>query len=466
MQRPAARAMGPFRRSTSGLRRLFGLGHRGAVALVTAVCAPVLLMIVGFGADYGYASYINQCLARAADAATLGSVSQTAATAVGGYSKLSELQTYGTNYFNANIAALSLTGVTFNLQVVSDGSGGVIATSTYSYNAPTTFSNFIGVKTRPLNGGARTTARPLTYVNYYILVDTSQSMGIASTQADMDKLYNLIVANKNGSNNQVGCVFACHVRAPKANNQNDLQPYINEVLAHNNGIELRIDAAVTAVKSIITQAQTIASVNKNINFAIFSLQADPTTNKNLRVVASTSNDYTSLQNAASTIDLGNNVAGGTGDTDIPNELAAFNQWLSSNGVTTNGSGASATAPLNYFLFVTDGVTDVKGSCTSGHCTGPVNPSDCGLLKGKGTVGVVYTTYNDIWQNNDPSSGVLQDDYNNLIVKNGVKPKIRPNLISCASSTDFFFEASDGPDIVAAMQALFARTQPSSARITQ
>ena len=464
MNRPAARAPSPLRRVASRALRVLRLGQRGAVALITAVCAPVLIMIIGFGADYGYASYINQCLARATDAATLGSVSQTAATAVGGYSKLADLQTYGVNYFNANIAGLSLTGVTFNLTVVSDGSNGVIATGTYSYNAPTTFSNFIGIKTMPLKGIAKTTAKPLTYVNYYILVDTSQSMGIASTQANMNTLYNLVVNTKNGSNNQVGCVFACHVRAPKASDQNNLQPQINEVLAHNNGIELRIDAAVTAVKSIIAQAQTIASATKNINFALITLQADPTTNSNYRIVSSLSNDYTSLQNAAATIDLGNNVAGGTGDTDIPNELAAFNQWLATNKVTTNGSGASSTSPLNYFLLVTDGVTDVKGSCTSGHCTGPVNPSDCAILKNKGTVGVVYTTYNPIWNNNDQDSGVLQQDYKNLVYP--FKDQIQPNLINCATTSDFFFEASDGPDIVAAMQALFARTQPSSARITQ
>ena len=150
-------------------------GRAGAVAIVTAIGAPVLVMIVGFVADYGYASYINQRLARATDSATLGSVSQTAATQAGGYSNLASLQTIGINYFNANIEQLPVNNVNFSLSVVSDGSGGVISTGSYTYNNPTFFSGVLGFSNIPLSGSAKTTARPLIYVNSYILVDTSQS---------------------------------------------------------------------------------------------------------------------------------------------------------------------------------------------------------------------------------------------------------------------------------------------------
>ena len=169
-------------------------------------------MIVGFACDYGYASYINQRLARATDAATLASVSQTAATVAGGYTATSGLQKIGVSFFNANIADLSTTGVNFTLSVVSDGSGGVIATGSYTYNVPAFFSGIIGVNNISVSGNAKTTARPVTYVNYYILVDTSQSMGIAATQTDMDALYNRVVKYKNQSNGEPGCVFGCHVK--------------------------------------------------------------------------------------------------------------------------------------------------------------------------------------------------------------------------------------------------------------
>lgn len=455
-----------------------GIGRAGAVAIVTAVCAPILVMIVGFAADYGYASYINQSLARATDAATLGSVSQTAATTAGGYTNLSGLQTAGVNLFNANIAQLPVTNVTFNLSVVSDGSGGVIATGNYTYKNPTFFGGLLGFNNIPLSGAAKTSARPLVYVSYYILVDTSQSMGIAATQTDMNLLYNRVVTNKNATTSDAGCVFGCHVPGtiffgPATGS---VQKYTNEDLAHNlsqmwapmvgTKVNLRIDAAVSAIQSIITTAQSVAGSTKNIQFALYEIQLDPNngnsnTNK-ITPIATLSSNYASLSNAAATIDLGSNVSGGTGDTDFPNELAAFNTMLTNAGITANGSGASATSPLNFIFIISDGLYDVG----SGHSTGAFDANNCTALKAKATVGTIYTKYSPIWVNNVPG-GTLNSDYVNL-VKNYTTPvdSLAQGLSDCATSSTYAFQANDGPDIVAAMQTLFQNTLPSSARITQ
>ena len=435
------------------------IGRSGAVAIVTAVCLPILVMIVGFAADYGYAAYINQRLARATDSATLGSVSQTAATTAGGYSNLSGLQTIGVNYFNANIAQLPVTNVSFSLSVVSDGSGGVIATGSYTYNSPTFFGGAIGFSNVPLSGIAKTTARPLVYVNYYILVDASQSMGIASTASDMTRLYNLVVSSGNGSGGEAGCVFGCHVTAPG-------QKVTNESLAHSASppITLRIDSAVTAIQGIISSAQSVASTTKNIQFALYKIQQDPSNNQMLAQVASLSNNYTTLNTAASTIELGNNNSSGVGDSDFHDELAAFNTLLTQNGITSNGSGASATSPLNYFFIVTDGAADTfSNSCGYGHCTSAFNASDCTALKSKGTVGVIYTTYLPIYNNNNSANG-LEAAYRDLVAP--FVNQIGPSLQNCVTSSDYYFQATEGPEIIAAMQSLFQRTQPSSARIAQ
>lgn len=462
------------------------LGRSGAVALVTAVCAPVLVMIAGFAADFGYASYVNQRLARATDAAALSAVSQTVATAAGGYGNLAYLQSAGVKYFNANTAGLSIPGgIGFNLSVIPDGSGGVIATATYNAAVPTTFSGIIGMSTIPVAGNAKTTAKPVVYVNYYILVDTSQSMGIAATASDMAALYNLVVSNNNGSGGEAGCVFGCHVRAPShVPDDGVLQSVSNEQLAHSNNITLRIDSAVTAIKSIISQAQSVAGYNLNIGFGLYAIQENPNctfptcfqpyiTNitpasgggQISQFRATTSNDYPSLQAAASTIDLGDNQKGGIGDSDFPDELNAFATMLTNAGIVANGSGVSATSPMNYFFIITDGAADVPGWCNGhSHCTSAFNPANCSLLKTRGTVGTIYTTWNDIWANNNPAGNVLEGNYAGLVKP--FKDQIGPNLQSCASSSDYYFPANEGPEIIAAMQALFARTQPSSARIAQ
>lgn len=434
------------------------LGRSGAVAIITAIAAPILLMIVGFVADFAYASYINQRLARAADFATLGSVSQTAATEAGGYGDLLYMQQIGGLYWNANIAQLGVSGANFSLSVVSDGNGGAIATSTYNCRVPTFFAGILGFNNIPVSGTAKASAHPLVYVNYYILVDASQSMGIASTQADMNRLYNAMAATPDG-----GCVFGCHV-------QQNGKTQINENVARaaSPPIQLRIDAAVQAVQAILSQAQSIAGVSKNIKFALYTIQEDPASPITLHPIAALSNDYVALTTAAGTINLGNNNGNGRGDTDYLNELAAFNTALTTAGILNNGSGASATSPLNYFFIITDGLADTYGPCHGFyyHCTSAIDPLNCLPLKSKGTVGILYTTYAPIWKNNNPAAGVLDQSYIDLVSQPGIDAQIRPNLQSCASSASTFFEAQYGPDIVTQMQALFQSTQAASARLSQ
>ena len=473
------------------------IGRAGAVAIITAVAAPALVTIVGFACDYGYASYINQRLARATDSGTLGSISQTAATTAGGYTQTAAMQTIGVNIFNANIADLSSTGVSFNLSVVADGTGGVIATGTYSYNVPIFFGGLLGLKNIPVSGTAKTTARPVVYANFYILVDNSQSMGIAATASDMTNLYNRVLANKNASTTDGGCVFACHVRG-RVNNSQDgsgLQAFTNEDLAHNltrnwgAPITLRIDSAVSAVNGIVTSAAQIAATTKNIQFGLYTIGIDP--NTGLRVTPikdpppapgktstdfTVSSDYASVQRAASQISLGNTVSQqNRGDTDFTNEFTDFiNAFKPTNppkpaatatAALVQGNGASATSPLNYIFLVTDGLDDVVGSGCGNNfavCTSPIEASDCDKLKSVATLGVIYTTYLPIYQFNTAPN--LEARYKALV--DGDPPQIQTNLQACATSSDWYFEAQDGPSIVTAMQTLFQRTQPSSARITQ
>jgi len=292
-------------------------------------------------------------------------------------------------------------------------------------------------------------------------------MGIAATQVDMDALYNRVVQYKNASNSDPGCVFGCHVKA-KIQGTNKIQNYTNEDLAHNLNsyygprINLRIDAAISAIQSIIQTANKIAGTTKNIQFALYEIQLDPTNNNLITSVASMSSDYPALLSSALTIELGNNDSGGQGDSDFPNELAAFTKMLSSSGVVANGSGASATSPLNFVFIISDGLSDVNGSS---HTTGAFNSSNCDAIKKVATVGTIYTTFSPIYKSNNQSAG-FDSDYVRLVQKFTTgTDQLSAGLAKCATDTSYAFQATDGPDIVSAMQSLFQRTQPSSARIT-
>ena len=81
-----------------------------------------------------------------------------------------------------------------------------------------------------------------------------------------------------------------------------------------------------------------------------------------------------------------------------------------------------------------------------------NSANCTNLKTKATVGVIYTTYNVIYTNNDPAQG-LNGRYSTLV--DPIAANIAPALQNCASSNLFYFEATDGPAITTGMQQLMA-----------
>jgi Flp pilus assembly protein TadG len=424
----------------------------GNVAIITAIMLPVLIAVAGFSMDYSYAAYVKKKLDKAAEAAVIGAVSQSAATSGGGYSNKSWLQSYGTDIFSGNVSQLSVGNVSKNLTVVSNSSNGVTANISYSGSVPTLFSGIIGINSIPVSGTATATASPITYINYYIVVDISQSMGIGSTATDMQNLYNRVVSYNNGSGGETGCVFGCHVKAAG-------QTYTNEYLAHSisPAITLRIDSAVSAIQSIISDAQAAAGTNQNIKIGLYTMSENPVSGVLLNTVSAPSSNYTSLTSLAATIDLGNNVSGGDGDSDFVDQLSQFNTIL-----PANGSGASASSPLNYVFIVTDGLIDTPGGgCTSGHCTGAFSPSYCTNLKAKSTVGVIYTTYLPIYNQNNSANG-YETNYTSLVLP--YVNNIAPNLEDCATSSTYYFQASDGPAIATAMQALFAATQ-QAARLT-
>jgi hypothetical protein len=165
---------------------------------------------------------------------------------------------------------------------------------------------------------------------------------------------------------------------------------------------------------------------------------------------STSAGFTALTNAAAGIDLGNNTSGGLGDSNFSASLQKF----ASNVLGTNGDGSSASSPLQYVFIITDGVQDIPGSCTSGHCVQAFDPSICTSLKSNATVGVIYTTYLPVYNQNNSAYG-YETNYYNLVYP--ISNQIVPNLQSCVSLSNYYIEAKDGPAITSAMSALFQST---------
>ena len=463
----------------------------GNTAMIFAVLAPVLVLLGGGAVDVTNASMRQSNLQQAADAAATGAVArnspgfQYALNTVGpGPIPDSVTETNAQAIFSANWRA---SGDTAPTAISGNACGGatlvckqgtaVMSSVQVSGTFTPSFLGLMGLKKIALSATSKSTANIPTYINYYIIVDASQSMGIASTQTDMDTLYSRVVKYGNASEPyQPGCVFGCHVQGDTSSItgiSNSIQPYTNEDLAHNSSygsyVTLRIDAAKSAIVGIIEDAKAAAGSVQNIKFALYTMSDDPTGAGNIRTVANLSSNYDGqggLVSLASEIDLGNNTKAGVGDSDLYHQLTSFAGTL-----PANGTGLSAASPLNYVFVVTDGMVDAPASanvsgagvgCGYGHCVMAFDPKSCNALKAVASVGVLYTTYNEIFNQDSPAKG---PEGNYLGLVNPFVGSIAPNLLKCASSSSLYFEASDGPDIQAKMGQLFASTL-KTARLTQ
>ena len=446
--------------SSSKVRNLLS-SERGAFSVYAAIAFPIFLAMLGFGLDYWSTLSVKARLDAAADDAAIAGAKAAVAYMMSNPSNLTG---------DALTAAAETVGDTAAKQAFSANAGATLVSNpmtpsvVHSYAAPkftytvsfsgtrnTSFANLVGVSGLGLGGSSTATQSRPTWVNVYVLVDASQSMGIAANQSQMTALYNASLPynpDMNDYGRGVGCVFGCHVAQGTSISM--------EQVAHNNNILLRIDVARAAIANMAQVAQANAVVS-NIQFAVYQMQQDPSTGSLLNQVYPASgltSDYAALGTAMGpnsyVLDLGNNTSGGIGDSNQSASLAQFAQ-----NMTAQGDGSSAASPLNYVFVVTDGAIDTPGACTDGHCTQVIPSTACDAIKTKGaTVGVIYTTYINIYAKNDPNQG-LDNRFSAL-----VQPflgMIPGNLKSCSSGAGWYYEATDDTQLLNDMNQLFQST---------
>jgi Flp pilus assembly protein TadG len=433
--------------------------RRATFAVTFSLAAPVFILLAGLGVDYLTGLSFKARWDASADAASLAAVetatnyvktnaaTMTASTLVANAEAAGNAA--GIQAFNANAGPSKATASVTPTVVVSQSGTSFSATTTYTGAVPTHFGTLIGAGTFGASGSSVASATLTTYINYYILVDISQSMGVGDTATDMTNLYNLTKSMGYLDDGDAGCVFGCHVAL-----QN--RPLTNEQIAHGAGITLRIDSAKTAIQNVINQAQANAN-NGNVKIGLYTLQLNstnsaPTPHYEPMTIQSLTSNFSSLTSAVGTIDLGPNTTNGWGDSDIVDSISYF----TANVLPSDGNGFSANSPKNYVFLITDGVMDVpSSSCLpTWHCTGAMPSGACTQMKTQATVGVIYTTYLPIYLNNDSTQG-YEGEYATLVAP--FASQIQPALLSCATNSSWFFQADNGPELVAAMNTLFTNS---------
>jgi Flp pilus assembly protein TadG len=425
------------------LVRRFRRDQRGNIAIVFALSLVPVISCIGCAIDYSRATLVRSKLQAAIDAASVGSVSRTSPAFIAAGSMTSDGPipvgvTDATNIFNGNTTAT--TGYTLNSMsaVVTKSGSNVTSTTAFAAEVPTTFMNVIG-KTAMTVGGTSTaiTNMPL-YIDFYLLLDNSPSMGVGATPSDVATMVN---------NTPDACAFACH-------DLNDSNNYYQ--LAKTLGVTTRIDVLRTATQQLMDTAAATQTYSSQFRMAIYDFGSSAQS-AGLRSLFSLSSSLSSAKTAAGNIDLmtvngqNDNNDQDTGYTDIFPSI--------SSAISAPGAGTSS-APQKYLFFVSDGVADenIGGSClkprSGGRCQSPINPALCTAIKSRGIkIAVLYTTYLAL-----PTNAW----YNTWIAPFNLGPygpspnsEIAQNMQSCASP-GLYFEVSPTQGISQAMNTLFQK----------
>ena len=459
--------------------------RRANVMMITAFALIPLTFATGMGVDYSQAMRLQTKVASVADAASLAAVTQpmmekpmltacdaarrtfvAQATGLAGLRLnpvvASQFMITVTDTF-ANNTTATLQCPVIALTVLDVG---LIPLSRevrvdFRGTSDNSFAGILGMATLPVSGTASAKTVKAPFIDIHLALDTSQSMGLAATDADAVKLWNATIEkNTVGTRKGRGCQFGCHSRDPS-------ERYSMEEIARMPDVKakLRVDVLRDATIDMIDTAAAAQGSNVNYQFGLYRIGKNAgrygigvdeyvklTTN-----LASVKTNVQSLQLSA------NDGSVGFGDTDMPTTTKFILPYMNATSAVVD-DGTTQRRARKFFFIVTDGVTDIEGStCTFGHCTSVMDSTACDLYKQKGvTVGVVYTTYLPTKADpTKPSSPDLRDEYIKLVQP--IASGIAPALQRCASP-GWFFEASDGPSIHAAMQKLFAQASKSAALI--
>jgi Flp pilus assembly protein TadG len=173
--RALLREIGRFRRNKSA-----------NVAVIFAFAVVPVVSAVGCAVDYTRATQIRSKLQAAVDAASVGSVAKQspAYPAAGSMTSDGPIPvgvTDATNIFNGNMSGTS--GYTLNSMtpVVTKTGGTVTSTVQFSANVPAMFLGVMGKSTMTVTGKSVATASMPIYIDFYLLLDNSPSMGVGAT---------------------------------------------------------------------------------------------------------------------------------------------------------------------------------------------------------------------------------------------------------------------------------------------
>jgi hypothetical protein len=425
------------------LFRDFLSNRSGNYAMMLSIMALPLVGGIGIAVDYAEALRIRSLLNGAADAAALGAVSRGSPTYKnGGVFDANwteqDAKEDALNLFHAYIMGKS--GFTIDALSASFAQEGseIVAKVDFKAHVPMNFMRIVGEDSLPVDGSVVASIRTAPYIDFYMLLDNSPSMGVAATPTDVGTM----VANTSDK-----CAFACH----DLSNPNNYYK-----LAKKLNVTMRIDVVRQATQELFNKAEEVRVHSDQFRMGLYTFGKDATKLGLYELTSPTSN-MGKAQGKANQVDLmtiPNQNYDNDQQTDFDKTFASLNEKIDNPG-----SGKDATNREKVVFFVSDGVGDSykPSTCTKkttgGRCQEPIDLKVCDKLKARGIrIAALYTTYLPL-----PTNGWY---------KTWIAPfsdEIGTRMSQCASP-GLYFEVSPTEGISEAMEALFMKVI-NSPRIT-
>jgi Flp pilus assembly protein TadG len=235
------------------------------IAVIFAIAAVPLITAVGCATDYSMATRMKSKLQSAADTASLASISVnsagwTAASAMMSNGTVAAGVTESNNVFNGNASTFS--GYQ-NLSVTSTVTKtGPTLTSTVSFSAdvPVTFMKVAGWTTMHITGSSNSSSSLPLYLDFYLLLDVSSSMGLPSTAAEAVRMQN--INPDNYVQYPTGCTLACHFQPQNSactNGGTQRYPTNNYCMGY-----LYSRVSQSALSTLVNSASTVSRPKSNV----------------------------------------------------------------------------------------------------------------------------------------------------------------------------------------------------------
>lgn len=429
--------------------QLFAADCRGNLAITFALTSVPVVVSVGAAVDYSLANRTKAALDAYADAAALSVVNTKAMSLTE-----TQAQQAAVVFFNAQADTLKRGTVGTVTAKVTDTTNGRSAVLSYTANVETTLANVAGISRIGISGKATANSALPVYMNFYMLLDNTPSMGVAATPSDISRMVN---------NTSDKCAFACH--------QMDAAPNDYYGLAKKLGVTMRIDVVRSATQQLMDTADASQIVKHQFRAAVYTF-GKSAEKMGLTKVSPLSPNLDIVKSKAEDVDL-MTIPYQNYQSDTQTNFDKIFTSLDDE-IPTPGDGSKSNSAQAFVFFVSDGVQDAANvSCIKPtvqgqdpktgtrytRCQSPLNPKYCDALKKRGIkIAVLYTTYLALPTNSWYMSWI--DPFNKGPYGPSPNSEVAQNMEACATP-GYYFEVSPTEGIAEAMNALFLKASQSA-----